>query len=104
MDVFMTDSKNTRRIGFEKSEVCKKPKLLFVVTEDWYFVSHRLSLAVAARKLGYEVAVVTRVKDHTKIIKEAGIRLIPFKLSRRIGNPLMELLGLFSVYYRFGRV
>ena len=27
-----------------------RPKLLFVVTEDYYFVSHRLSLAVVARE------------------------------------------------------
>ena len=36
------------------------PKLLFVVTEDWYFVSHRLPLAVAAQKAGFDVAVATR--------------------------------------------
>jgi starch phosphorylase len=28
-------------------------RLLFVVTEDWYFVSHRLALAVAAKAAGY---------------------------------------------------
>src|SRR5215213_3266640 len=39
-------------------------KLLFVVTEDWYFVSHRLELAVAARQAGYDVAVATRVDRH----------------------------------------
>jgi glycosyltransferase involved in cell wall biosynthesis len=91
---------NEMFLELDKVVEYKKPKLLFVVTEDWYFVSHRLSLAVAARKMGYEVAVVTRIKNHAEIIKEAGIRLIPFKLSRRIGNPLTELLGLFSVYRR----
>ena len=34
--------------------------LMFLVTEDWYFVSHRLALAVAARDAGYTVSVVTR--------------------------------------------
>jgi hypothetical protein len=33
------------------------PKLLFFVTEDWYFCSHRLPLAIAARDAGFEVAV-----------------------------------------------
>ena len=89
---------NETFLELEKAEGYKKPKLLFVVTEDWYFVSHRLSLAVEASKIGYEVSVVTRIKNHAEIIKEAGVRLIPFKLSRRIGNPLMELLGLFSLY------
>ncbi len=31
------------------SEEGVKPKLLYVVTEDWYFCSHRLPLARAAR-------------------------------------------------------
>jgi glycosyltransferase involved in cell wall biosynthesis len=77
-----------------------KPKLLFVVTEDWYFVSHRLSLAVAACKAGYDVAVATRARQHVEMIQRAGIRVIPFELSRRIGNPLLELLRLLSLYRR----
>src|SRR3990170_4911627 len=35
-----------------------RPKILFLVTEDWYFCSHRLGLARAARDAGAEVAVV----------------------------------------------
>ena len=34
-------------------------KLLFVVTEDWYFVTHRLPLAVAAQAAGVDVAGAT---------------------------------------------
>lgn len=35
-------------------------RLLFLVTEDWSFVSHRLPLAVAAKQAGFEVTVLTR--------------------------------------------
>jgi glycosyltransferase involved in cell wall biosynthesis len=84
----------------EEVEGRKKPKLLFVVTEDWYFVSHRLQLAVAACEAGFEVALATRVKKHGDIIRRAGISLIPFELSRRAGNPLLELMGLFFLYRR----
>ena len=77
-----------------------KPKLLFVVTEDWYFVSHRLPLAVAACKEGYNVAIATRERKHGDLIREAGIRLIPFELSRRVGNPLLEFLALVLLYRR----
>ena len=77
-----------------------KPKLLFLVTEDWYFVSHRLSIAMAAREAGYDVAVATRARQHVEIIQKAGIRVIPFELSRRVGNPLAELMGLFLLYRR----
>ena len=78
----------------------KRPKLLFVVTEDWYFVSHRLPLAVAAREAGFEVAVVTRAGAHVQVISDAGLRLIPFGLSRRVGNPMKEIAVLVALYRR----
>lgn len=79
------------------------PKLLFFVTEDWYFCSHRLALAVAAREAGFEVAVVTRVSEHGEIIRRAGLDLIPFEISRRGMNPFMELaalIRLMAIYRR----
>jgi len=39
------------------------PRVLYVVTEDWYFLSHRLPMARAAKAAGYEVHVATRIKD-----------------------------------------
>lgn len=76
------------------------PKLLFVVTEDWYFVSHRLPLAVAAQKAGFDVAVATRVGKYGEVIHAAGIRLIPFSLSRKHGNPIREVAALLRLYRR----
>ena len=76
----------------------KKPKILFLVTEDWYFVSHRLPLAIAACKAGYNVTVATRIGRYANTIRDAGIRLIPFKLSRRFGNPIQEFLSLVRLY------
>jgi glycosyltransferase involved in cell wall biosynthesis len=67
-------------------------KLLFLVTEDWYFVSHRLALAVEAVRRGYEVVLVTRVSSHRSEIEQNGIRVVPFEANRRGMNPL-ELLG-----------
>lgn len=75
-------------------------KLLFVVTEDWYFVSHRLPLAVAARAAGFEVTVATRVGAHGETIRAAGIHLIPLGLSRRSGNPFQEIATLVRLYRR----
>ena len=75
-------------------------KLLYVVTEDWYFVSHRLPLAVAAQAAGFDVAVATRAGRQAATIRHAGIRLIPFALSRRGGNPLAEVMALWRLYRR----
>ena len=76
------------------------PRLLFVVTEDWYFVSHRLPLAVAAQAAGFDVAVATRLGRQADVIRNSGIRLIPFTLSRRGGNPLREVMALWRLYRR----
>ena len=76
-------------------------KLLFFVTEDWYFCSHRLPLALSAKQAGYDVLVVTRVKEHGDRITGAGLRLIPLPISRRGINPLTEfalIIRLISIY------
>ncbi|MBA2125973.1 glycosyltransferase family 1 protein [Hyphomicrobium methylovorum] len=70
------------------------PKLLFVVTEDWYFVSHRLHLAVAARDAGFDVAVATRINAHVAPIRDAGLRLLPVELNRGTTSPAVGLLEL----------
>jgi glycosyltransferase involved in cell wall biosynthesis len=72
----------------------QRRKLLFLVTEDWYFVSHRLPLAVAAQRAGYAVSVATRVRRHGEIIRAAGVRLLPFENARSSLNPLVELWTL----------
>lgn len=63
-------------------------KLVFIVTEDWFFASHFLPMARAARELGLEVAVVTRVKAHREAIEATGARVIPLQAERRSLNPM----------------
>ena len=66
-------------------------KLLFVVTEDWYFYTHRLSLAKAMRDAGYDVTVATRISDYGELIEKQGIRIIPLKkMCRSSLNPFRE--------------
>ncbi len=72
-----------------------RPRLLFVVTEDWYFVSHRLDLASAAATAGFEVGIATRVKDHAKTIEERDVRLFPLRFMRRSSrNPWTEYAAI----------
>ncbi len=68
----------------------RKPKLMFFVTEDWYFVSHRLPLAQTALAAGYDVSLVTRVGDDADTIRDSGIRLYPLDIHRSGGNPFRE--------------
>ncbi len=50
-------------------------RILYLVTEDWYFVSHRLPMACAARDAGFEVHVATRVRAHGEAIQAQGFQL-----------------------------
>ncbi len=80
-----------------------KPKLMFFVTVDWFFCSHFLGRAVAARDAGYDVLVLTDVDRHGEIIRNAGLRLLPLSISRGSVNPfgaLITLLKVMRVYYR----
>lgn len=79
----------------------KNLKLLFVVTEDWYFCSHRLDLAQAAKAAGYDVAVACRVTNHAKQIEEAGVRLLPLKWDRSnngLATQINDIRSLTALY------
>ncbi len=72
-------------------------KIIYLVTEDWYFWSHRLPIARAAREDGYEVVIAARVVDYGEKIRNEGFELIPLKLDRRNINPIMELAALLEI-------
>lgn len=65
----------------------RRPKLLFVATEDWFFASHFLPMARAARELDFDVAVIARERQHRRIIEAADARLIPLEAERRSLSP-----------------
>lgn len=67
-----------------------RPKILYFAAEDWFFVSHFLSVAVAAQAAGFDTAVVTRLRDPAKgaAIAAAGIRLIETSHERGHFTPL----------------
>lgn len=81
----------------------RPPKLLMYVTEDWYFCSHRLPLAVAAKAAGFDVTVLTRVRSHGDVIRRHGLKLIPFEIARGGTNPAVEAVTLFRLIIAYRR-
>lgn len=69
----------------------RKPRLLFLVAWDWYFVCHRLPLAVGAKAAGYDVTVVTPDGPYVKQIRDAGIRHVALPMVRQGRNPMEDL-------------
>ena len=92
----MTQPKNS------KNEA--KPTLLYLVTEDWYFCSHRLTLACKARNKGYDIVVATRVNNHKEQIEKEGFKLIPIPFIRRSKNILRELSSLLNIVRIYKKV
>ena len=62
-------------------------KLLFIATEDWFFASHFLPMARAAREMGLEVVVVAREHQHRAAIANSGARLVALNAERRSLSP-----------------
>ena len=75
-----------------------KKRVLFVITEDWALISHRLHLAEAAIRLGYEVAVVTRVTKYRDMLEASGLKVFHWRLQRRSLNPISELISIFHLW------
>src|SRR5262245_11981827 len=90
--------------GTAGRSVAARPRLLFLVTEDWYFWGHRLALARAARDAGYEVIVATRVKEFGDRIRAEGFRLEPLAWKRGSLNPFGFVTDLMAVGRLYRRV
>lgn len=78
-------------------------RILFVVNVDWFFLSHRLPIALAAMRAGYEVHVAVGITDRLTELKLYGFRVHPLHIRR--GNTsiwsewkaFLELLRMFKV-------
>lgn len=78
-----------------------KPRLLFVVNTDWFFVSHRLPIAEAALRKGYEVHVACTVSGVHKRIEAIGAVVHPLTISRggrRVIETWREFRAIATLY------
>ena len=79
-------------------------RILFFISEDWYFWSHRRNIAAAAKREGYDVWLATRVGALETAIRREGIHLVRLRwFRRRTQNLLVELrslLELVAIYRR----
>ncbi len=82
------------------------PRVLIVVNAEWYFLSHRLSLAKALRAKGCNVVVAASVERNSQGDIEAhGFRFVPLHLQRRSTELWREVACLWELYrlYRLER-
>ena len=75
-----------------------KKKVLYFVSEDWYFLSHRIDLARDARKNGYEVILLANMNNDENYIRSQGIKTIHLPLERSKKNIINDFFLLIKVY------
>lgn len=78
----------------------KRHRLLIVVNVDWFFVSHRLSIALAALRHGYEVHLATEITTHADSLRKLGLTIHPLPSMRRRSS----LAGSFRIFAEIFRL
>ncbi|MBP5857561.1 glycosyltransferase family 4 protein [Marivibrio halodurans] len=73
------------------------------MTEDWYFLSHRLPLARAARDAGARVVVATRINDARARLEAEGFTVVPIPFDRSGLDPLRDLATIRAIHACYRR-
>lgn len=77
-------------------------KLFIIVNVDWFFLSHRKDIALAAQRAGWDVTIVTADTGKLEDIKTIGLKTVNLPMSRS-GMNLKEELGTLNFLYKLYR-
>jgi len=76
-------------------------KILFFLTEDWFFCSHFRERALGAKAAGFDVVVLARDTGCGREIQASGLRFVPLAIRRSGVNPLREMGILFQIWRHY---
>jgi glycosyltransferase involved in cell wall biosynthesis len=66
-------------------------KLFIIVNVDWFFLSHRLPIAIAAKNAGFDVTIVSSDSGRSSEIESHGLKFINAPFTRSGTNVFQEL-------------
>lgn len=81
-----------------------KKKILFLVNDLSFFISHRLNIALSAKADGYKVKIIygeVAKKKEKILIQKKDIEFLEIPLLRSSLNPFKELRVFFIILYNF---
>ena len=81
-----------------------KKKILYNLTEDWFFCSHFLERALAAKEEGYSIFVLCKENNKKNIIESYGINFYNIPFNRKSINPIYELYILLRIIYLYKKI
>lgn len=79
-------------------------RILYIVNDAGFFLSHRLSLALAAREKGYDVHVAAAPVPGYGAIERAGLTFHPLMFRRSALGPVGELRTFLALYWLIHRL
>ena len=71
--------------------------ILFIVSEDWYFISHRLHLATTAIEKGFSVTLLTNVSKSRSLIEASGVKVIDWRINRSGLNVFLDIKAILRI-------
>lgn len=78
-------------------------KLLMIVNEDRFFLSHRKDIAVAAQKIGWDVTIVCKDTGQRKDVESLGIKMLDLPINPTGTNILQELKTCKFLYTLYNK-
>jgi hypothetical protein len=81
-----------------------KKKLLFLVNVDWFFLTHRLPIALEALNKGYEVHVATGITDKLEVLRSHGLIVHPLPIGRSSTGLISETHTFWNILQVFIKV
>jgi len=75
-------------------------KLLFVVNVDWFFISHRLPIAIEAKKRGFDVTIICEDTGRKNELEQIGLKFISLPFCRLNKLNLFNELKYFAFLFK----
>lgn len=73
-------------------------KLLMIVNEDRFFLSHRKEIALAAQRDGWQVTIVCKDTGQRQEVEAMGLKVLELPINPTGMNPLQELRTWWFLY------
>jgi glycosyltransferase involved in cell wall biosynthesis len=77
-----------------------KKKIIYLISEDWFFISHFWDRAIAAKNSGFDVIIVCKDNGNTSVIRN-NFTFLDFRLNRTGLNFFKDLFYLYKLFKSF---
>ena len=74
-------------------------KILYLVNVDWFFISHRLPIALESIKQGFEVHIACKITEHKNFLINQGLIVHELEMPRSTTNPISFLRTFAKIYF-----